>query len=748
MKANKNKPSELALLSILEDQKNTLAELKKSREHYKTLFNLSPTGIILLTADGYIYDINEEFCRLSGYKKHELLGKHISLLSTGEAKKNIQSNIKKILSGQILEQVVKDRKKDGSEIIFELREKAIILPDGTKGILTIGRDVTKQIQAENALKQSEEKFRSLTELANAAVFIVKGSSFFYVNPAFLKITGYTKREIKKLQFWEIVHPADRETIKQRGLNRQKGMRITNRYEFRIINKSGEIKWVDFSAIKIDFLGTPALLGTAFDISERKIAEEKLKESELRYRTLFESANIGIGISSFDGKVISVNKAMTEIFGYNEEEFKTINVENAYKDKKQRDNILKRVLENGRVENIITQVKTKSGSFIWVNMSMSIITVNNEKLLLVFIADITKLKETEEKLFEQFQKNEKILSTSLDGFILADTSGNIVDVNKPYCDLVKYSREELLRMNIRAMEGKLNEEEIIKRIKRFTEQGYDRFETIHIDKYGNPIDLDVSISLMTFENKTYVAAFVRDISEQKKYLREISDSRAQLRMLANHLQSIREEEREAIARELHDELAQILSSIKMSLVLLSRDLPSKKSGIDKKLLLSEFKAMSKLIDSSIKQIRRIITELRPEVLYELGLIPSLNLLIDNFKKNTKIKCKVLIDISHNNFKREASIGIYRILQEALTNITRHSKAKNVNIIFTSKDNFISLSIIDDGIGIPEEKINSPNTFGLLGMRERAIALNGNLIINNLNGKGTLIELTLPLEAAIK
>lgn len=153
------------------------------------------------------------------------------------------------------------------------------------GAVSVLEDLTETLELSDALRQSEERFRRLAETTSTAIFVYSGEHFCYVNPATCAITGRTASELLSMRFWEVVHPEHRELVRQRGLARQRGEAVPARYEFKIVRKDGSERWIDFTAGQILWEGRPAAIGTAFDITERKQAEEALRESETRNRII-------------------------------------------------------------------------------------------------------------------------------------------------------------------------------------------------------------------------------------------------------------------------------------------------------------------------------------------------------------------------------------------------------------------------------------------------------------------------------
>jgi PAS domain S-box-containing protein len=168
--------------------------------------------------------------------------------------------------------------------------------------------------AEEELKASEEKFRTLAETTHAGIVLFRGDKYIYVNPMTEKSLGYSKDELLAMNFWEIIHPDSREMVRRRGHARQQGLPVPSRYEVKVLSKGGEVLWAEFSAGVIDYQGQPTVIATIFDITERKRTEEALRESEEKFRVLAETAPVAICILQ-DGKFQYVNNSTETIAGY-------------------------------------------------------------------------------------------------------------------------------------------------------------------------------------------------------------------------------------------------------------------------------------------------------------------------------------------------------------------------------------------------------------------------------------------------
>ncbi len=232
-------------------------------------------------------------------------------------------------------------------------------------------------------------------------------------------------------------------------------------------------------------------------------------------------------------------------------------------------------------------------------------------------------------------------------------------------------------------------------------------------------------------KSKVAIFV-ELHMKSERLRESEDK---LRRLAAHLISVREEERAHIAREIHDELGQVLTGIKMEVGWLQKRLKEPA-------LLEKTESMSKLIDSTVQTVRKIATGLRPEMLDDMGLVAAVGWQAKEFQKRTGIRCRAKLP-PEAKFDLEISTCVFRIFQEILTNVARHARATRVDVELAVTEERFKLEVIDNGVGIAEADLHGRKSLGLLGMQERAMLFGGEVGITGTPGQGTRVSVSIPI-----
>jgi signal transduction histidine kinase len=216
---------------------------------------------------------------------------------------------------------------------------------------------------------------------------------------------------------------------------------------------------------------------------------------------------------------------------------------------------------------------------------------------------------------------------------------------------------------------------------------------------------------------------------------------QLRALSAHVESVREEERTGIAREIHDTLGQALTALKMDIAWVERRVSEQSP--ERQAILDKLHAMSRATDEVLDQVRRISAELRPGVLDDLGIVAALEWQGQEFEARTGASCFVRSNLDGEHLDRELSTAVFRIFQEALTNVARHAEATRVDVRLERADGALVLEVQDDGKGIAEEAEHRATSLGLLGVRERARRLGGVATVRLAEGRGTVLSLTLPL-----
>ncbi|MBA4416916.1 MAG: hypothetical protein C0392_03240 [Syntrophus sp. (in: bacteria)] len=520
-----------------------------------------------------------------------------------------------------------------------------------------------------------------------------------------------------------------------------------------------------------------------DITERKRTGEALQISETRYRRLFETArDVVLILNEETGRIEDVNPFLTDMLGYTHEEFvgKKLWEIGAFKDTEASKTVFAELQHEGYVRYEDLPLTTKDRREIDVEFVSNVYMVDHHKVIQCNIRDIT-IRRTAEK---ELQRSQKLFHTiarvSPVGLILTDKEGQWVYINEYWSEITgllpgeTYGEGWAKALHPEDKERVLNEwYQAIQRDLPFETEF--RFQKqsgsikwaigkaiaergVHGEKLGyvgtitditerKKIEEELQKAYEGLEERVaertsqLVASNVllkQEITKRKIVGEKLNASRERLRNLTTHLQQIREKERAYLSRELHDELGQVLAGMKMDIRWIERRLPE--DGI---LIMERLNSMLMLIDSAIGSVQRLSMSLRPPALDDFGLDEAIELVLTDFNKRTNIACKFNAMPQHAALDRGVSTEVFRIFQEALTNIARHANAQSVTITLQHTGDGLTMEIRDDGRGITKKELVGPMSLGLTGMRERIYALEGTLEIKGVKGKGTTVTVSIPI-----
>ena len=456
------------------------------------------------------------------------------------------------------------------------------------------------------------------------------------------------------------------------------------------------------------------------------------QDESLFHAVFENAGIGVVLVDPAGRILRANPAYRRMLGYSEEEL----VELSYREVTHEGDLerctreMEDFFESGRAQQQVhKRYRHKNGGVVWGRVTISAIRDGEGQLdvVIAMVADITNQVAAERKA--KFQG--ELLDVVRESIVGTDLDGRITYWGHGAEQLYGYTAAETMgRLISRILpEGGMAEEQ--QRMEHARRHGAWSGRYVQRRKDGTCFWADTTISLLVDQNGE-PSGFIgidRDISELKQRERDLTD-------LAERLQEIREEERTAIAREVHDELGQALTALKFDAAWLEKH--AAKDDLSER-----SNSMRKLIEQTLDAVRGLGQRLRPALLDDLGLQSAIEWQANDFSQRTGIPCACDVTAAGDLVPHRArDTAIFRILQEALTNVARHASARSVRVELTQLPAQIRLKVMDDGSGLRAHPAGA-GALGLLGMRERARALGGRVEFASTKGKGTHVILTLPL-----
>ncbi len=522
-----------------------------------------------------------------------------------------------------------------------------------------------------------------------------------------------------------------------------------------------------------------------NITEKRQAEEKIRQAAEEWERTFNSVDHLISIQDRNNKLLRVNRSFADYFRMNQEDIigKTC-YEVVHKTKKPWPACPHRQAIKLKHPVRMEFLDTHTESYIEVS-AIPMFDDNNEVVRTVHIMkDITDRKRAEKELKEERDRAQHYLDIAGVMIVAIDTGQKVTLVNKKGCEILECAQDDVIGKNwfdiflpdgmrdgvkavfTKLMAGKLSPLEYFEN-PVVTAKGRGKLISWHNsilrNEKGEIIGTlssgeDITDRIKTEEelhiyrnnleqlvkNRTAALAKANTSLQQenknrKKAEEGLRESHKQLQDLTTHLELVREKERTKIARDIHDELGQSLTALKIDLLWLKKRLQKGQEALSEKA-----GAMSNLINMTIHTVQRISSELRSGLLDDLGLAEAIEWQAKEFQNRTGIECKVFVDPNNIMLDKDRSTAIFRVFQEALTNIARHAEATGVNVKLKAKSDELLLEVRDNGKGITSKEIHNPRSFGLIGMRERVNSRGGRIKIKGIKNKGTSVNISIPVK----
>jgi PAS domain S-box-containing protein len=386
---------------------------------------------------------------------------------------------------------------------------------------------------------------------------------------------------------------------------------------------------------------------------------------------------------------------------------------------------------------------------WLLVGASPLPAGGGERVVLTLQDVSDMARTSDDLAraEQARQDNELLYRSLfelapSSVVLISPEGALLEFNEHAYRALGYTREEMARLRLSDIDREEGVEGVRQHVAQIIAQGQVEFPARHVTKDGAIRDVEVRARPLAVRGSNRVLAVWRDVTERKQAEDRIRASRAELRLLLGRLDSIREEEKTRIARDLHDEMGQLLTALRMDLEALEEGLGDLPAEGTIPALLDRAVAAAELAGQTIRAMQRVAASLRPVALDRLGLGPALRQEGRAFQERTGVACQVQLGAEPVSLGPELDTALFRIAQEALTNVARHAGASRVSVTLERLGGNILLGVEDDGRGL-DPAGPPPRALGIVGMRERAERLGGELLLEARPQGGTVVRARLPL-----
>jgi PAS domain S-box-containing protein len=678
-------------------------ELEESQEKYRNLFQQSNDGIFLHDLEGNIIDANQKVIDYFGYTKEEILALNIAQLHP----------ISELVESKRAFEEVSKKGFVTFEINFKKKNGDIFPAEVSSSLFTIGeetfiqgevRDITIRKQAEQKLVESEEKYRLISETAYDLIGVLnKKFKYEYINEnAFQQILGYTSKDILGNSVLKFIHSEDVSNIAKTLLEGFKSG--VGGGELRFRHKNGHWVWIEAKGKTFyDVDNEVKALIISRDITEKKRAADKLRESEEKYRNMINNLDLGFYQVSWEGDLLNYNPAFSKLLGFDpKEEPLEINVLQFWQNPDERENYLKLLEDKGFVKNFIVQSRKKDGHNIVLNLNSHLIT-SNPPMIQGVISDITEKFELEQKVKESEIRYRNLFESVPFAISLIDQKGKIIYCNPAVEPLLGYSLGELIGKEFRYLIA-IQPEFLPMMLKRFEKllegEKLPPFDAQFKKKNGDLVWLNYQTTLVKFGKDFLVQAILHDVSERKRADLLVQEEIQKLK----ELDQIRKDLISRVSHELKTPLVSVCGASELLLDLFDEKISE--DGIELIKMIEKGGSRLKYLVDNLLDITRIEYS-------KLKLVPELTNLSELLKDCSK-ELMYLITQRKLNLKLEVpdeviinidKIRIEHVILNLLSNAIKNTNPNGtVSIHLYKNENWVEVSVNDTGIGLTREEMD--------------------------------------------
>ncbi|HEU4902773.1 MAG TPA: PAS domain S-box protein [Flavisolibacter sp.] len=617
-----------------------------------------------------------------------------------------------------------------------------------KAVLSLVYHVTESAVLEEEFRKAHERFSFISNATNDGIWEWDTlQNKVWVNETYIQTFGYNPQEYDDFynEWLKRIHPDDKEHFLTSIYAAQGNREQQWSGEFRFLLANGTYgNILQRSYFIYDAAGVvKKVVGIDLNITKLRQTEAALTVSENKFSKVFALSPIAINIlHKKNGVFADVNNAFCTMLGFTKEELigkSLVDIGSIsaidYAEMRQKRERIK------SLRDYPMKLKQRNGDVIHCLLFSETMQMNEEEFCINIFQNITQQVIAAETLKANKEQLQQIYNSVNDVIFLLEVEApgryRFSSVNQAFLKTTGLFYEDVV--------GKYVQDIIPEQSLQLVMQNYQRaiddktsMQWEEVSQYPTGLKTGIVSITPLFDSDgrcLQLVGSVHDITDQKNAREALNKSYEEIRSLATHLQKVREEERATIAREVHDELGQLLTGLKIELSWLKKIDKLPPEQINKRI-----SSISTLLDSCINTVRAIATQLKPHMLHDLGLAEALRWQCTEFEQRTGVHTNFSTNEEEFSLPQEQAVAFFRILQESLTNIARHAQARTVWVRLTKSNDSLSLVIRDDGKGFMVEKVNASVSLGLLGMKERMVAIGGSFAIQSVPGEGTRIEIT--------
>jgi PAS domain S-box-containing protein len=732
----------LARIRTIMRLRDTTAALRASEQHYRRLVEILPDAAGMMDLQGRLTTVNRQAVEMLGYAAPgELLGKSAFDLTPPEEHERVKADITTTLETGVMRNAEYTMlRKNGSRFPVELSAAVSMDPDSqSRGIVIVVRDITARQQAEEALRQSQERYRTLAESSPDAIFILdRKSAIQYVNSVAIQWLGRADTELlgrSPAEFFPPEIARQHQEVVQRVFETGESTRMELGQPFRGTVKCIETRLVPLRNPRGEIL---SVMGIARDLTEQKRTEEALKEHEELSQKIIGTAMEGFWMLDLEGNLLDVNEAYCRMSGYSRQELLSMHTSDVEVNEASPELVvqhIQRIFQSGS-DRFETRHRCKDGRIIEVEVIATFLKLR-ERYVFAFMRDITERKRAEAHLRLQ----SAALESAANAIVITDSASNVIWQNPAFTRLTGYSAQEVEGRNLRFLKSGQHDQFFYKKLWETILAGRVwRGEMVNRRKDGSLYHEENIITPVQGERGeiTHFVAIKQDITNRKQ-------TEEELRLLPLRIIEAQEAERLRVARELHDSVNQLIASAKMRLRKVEDGVVSLNPAAREILA-----RCGQLLVQALEENRRIAHNLRPSDLDEFGLAAASRNFCKELQSRTKLEVKYNIARIDQRLAPALELNLFRIMQEAVNNIEKHARAREVRLRIAFHGGSIVLKIQDDGRGFDSKRGKAGKGkwrgIGLTNMRERAEFLGGTCTVESAPKRGTTITVRVPCGSA--